>query len=90
MNDKEYQINNLENIFSGGMLAPVFKVNTKFSSKDGCYPRIMYDDVMNYKYIIRWCDSEFLNNRFYSDLESEVIAEYQSIDELVHDGWRLD
>lgn len=90
MNDQEYQKNNLENIFSGGLFAPFFKLNPKFPSKDGCYPRIMYDDVMDYKYIIRWCEQGFLDNRFYSDLESEVIVEYQSIDELVNDGWRLD
>jgi hypothetical protein len=92
--DYDYQISNIEKIYNDGLLAPVFKSNEKHCGNGSSYlsgfvPRISYDDIMNFKKIIRWCPQSELDNRFWSE-ETEVIAEYDSISELVSDGWRLD
>jgi hypothetical protein len=84
--DKEYQIENLERIFKDGALSPVFKRNPKYPV-DGI-SRIAYDDVMNYKCIIRH-DKDFKDNSFWSE-DADIIIEYKSIEDLVDDGWRLD
>ncbi len=88
MNDRDYQISQLKRIFNAANSAPIFKDNEKYFA-DGV-PRIAYDDIMNYKCIIR-CDEEFpQSGTFWSDNNASVIAEYKNIEELVDDGWRLD
>ena len=88
MTDREYQISNLESIFSAASNAPVFKGNPKYGV-DGT-ARIGYNDVMNCKYIIR-CDSGFpTSGGYWSGKDSKIIAQYNSISEVVDDGWRLD
>lgn len=90
MDDKEYQKKNLEAIYSAGSMAPVFKRNPKHCIEkfEGLTPYISYDDVMSYKFIIR-CRPTGEHNSFDSE-EREIIAEYDSIENLVNDGWRLD
>jgi len=55
MEDKEYQKKNLEAIFSAASCAPVFKSNPKhcIGKFADLIHYISYDDVMNYKFIIR-------------------------------------
>ncbi len=87
--DKEYQIKNLQRIFNDGALSPIFKENPKYPTSNGVY-RISYDDVMNYKFVIRH-DEDFSGDgtRFWNK-DTEIIVEYKNIEELVDDGWRLD
>jgi hypothetical protein len=85
--DKEYQIQNLSRIFNDGALSPVFKENPKYPVNG--VPRISYDDVMDYKFIIR-NDKDFSSNSFWSEDDVEMIFDYKNIEELVDDGWRLD
>jgi hypothetical protein len=88
MTDRENQINKLQRIFGAASLSPVFKDNEKFDL-DGV-PRIAYDDVMERRCIIR-CDDRFPESGgYWSGREVPVVAQYQSIEELVDDGWRLD
>ena len=87
MTDTAYQTTNIERIFNDGALSPVFKHNPKFPI-DGGVPRIAYNDVMDYKCIIRH-DKAFNDNSFWSE-DADIIIEYNSIEELVEDGWRLD
>lgn len=88
MNDREYQIANLNRIFSEASLSPVFKDNQKFKT-DGV-ARIAYDDITANKCIIR-ADIAFPNSGgFWSGWDAAIIAQYGSIEELVDDGWRLD
>ena len=49
--DEEYQMKNLERIFTDGALSPVFKRNPKYPI-DGGVARIAYGDVTDYKYVI--------------------------------------
>jgi len=90
MEDKEYQKKNLEAIYSTASLAPVFHHNPKYciGKFADLTPYISYNDVMNYKFIIRARpDSEF---NPYDSQEREIIAKYDSLESLVNDGWRLD
>ena len=87
ISDKEYQAKNLERIFSNGSLSPVFKQNPKYPIKYGV-PRIAYSDIMNYKFMIRH-NKNFSENSFWNE-DAEVIVSYNSIEELVNEGWRLD
>lgn len=88
MNDREYQVSELQSIFNAASIAPVFKENKKYTVNG--IPRITFSDIMNYKCIIR-CDKGFpKSGMFWSDETAFVVAEYNSIAELVDDGWRLD
>jgi len=87
MNDKEFQKKNLQEIFNTANMSPCFKENPKFLVNG--VPRIAYDDVMNWRYIIR-LDENFGDNRFWSDNNAKEIVRYSTIDDLVNDGWRLD
>jgi hypothetical protein len=87
MEDKEYQMKNLEAIYVTASLAPVFKLNTKFCVDQfaGHTPYIAYADIMDRKFVIR-ATSDYTDK----SEANPVIAEYVSIEDLVNDGWRLD
>ena len=88
MNDRDLQIERLEQIMNTASMSPVFRGNRKYKM-DGV-PRIAYDDVMSRKCIIR-CDKSFPNSSgFWTDKDAPVVVEYRSIEELVDDGWVLD
>ena len=90
MEDREFQKKNLEAIYNAASLAPVFKHNPKYSTGkfNGLTPYISYDDIMNYKFIIRGRPVNEYNP--FDAQKREIIAEYNTIEELVNDGWRLD
>lgn len=90
MEDHEYQKKNLERIFNGALLAPVFHRNPVYciNQFSDLIPYISYSDVMGDKYIIRGRPKGEYNP--YDTEEREIIAEYHSLDELVNAGWRLD
>lgn len=88
--DIEYQKKNLDAIYDAASMAPIFKSNPKYciGKFAELTPYISYNDVRNYKYIIRGRpDSE--QNHF-DDQEREIIAKYDNVESLVNDGWRLD
>ena len=90
MEDKEYQKKNLEAIYNAASMAPVFKSNPKYciGKYADLIPYISYDDVMNYKFIIR---GRSLNEHNSFDAEErEIIVKYDSLIDLISDGWRLD
>ncbi len=90
MTDKEYHKQNLENIFDSASHSPVFKSNPKFNIGDfsKLVPYISYGDVMNYKYIIRGRPLG-MHNSF--DAEDRcIIVQYDNIEDLINDNWRLD
>jgi hypothetical protein len=90
MEDKEYQKKNLEAIYSAASLAPVFKSNPKhcIGKFAGLTPFISYNDVMEYKFIIR--GRPIGEHNSFDAAERDIIAEYDSLESLVNDGWRLD
>jgi len=90
MEDKEYQKKNLESIYNAASMAPVFKPNPKYCTGKfaDLIPYISYNDVMSYKYIIRGRPTNEHNS--FDAQEREIIAEYDSLENLVNDGWCLD
>jgi hypothetical protein len=88
MDDREYQIQNLQRIIGGALLSPVFRDNPKHKT-DGV-ARIAYNDVMSCKYIIRSDNNFPKSGGYWSGKDGAIIAQYDSIEDLVDDGWRLD
>jgi hypothetical protein len=90
MEDEEYQKKNLVAIYSAATFAPVFLTNPKHCKDQfaDLTPYISYNDIMNYRYIIRGRPHGEHNS--FDDQEREIIVEYNSIESLVNDGWRLD
>lgn len=88
--DFDWQVRNIANIFNAASMAPVFKKNPKYCTGNfaDLTPYISYNDVLNYKYIIR-ARPLGENNSFDSE-ERDIITQYDSIEQLVKDGWRCD
>lgn len=91
MTDKEFQLSSLEMIFRDATLAPVFKHNPKYDRQGfaALTPYIAYDDVMEYRYIVRGRPLSVPIDH-YDNEKRQVIAEYDTVEALVEDGWRLD
>ena len=70
-------------------MSPVFKVNSKYCKNQfaNMTPYISYNDVRNDKYVIRSRSLE--KNNSFDSVESDVIIQYDCIEQLVKDGWRL-
>ena len=87
MDDIKNQKHFLEKIYSDALHAPVFKSNSKFCIEQFARltPYIAFGDVMNNKFIIRGTND--YNNKSESN---PILVEYNSMDELLEDGWRLD
>lgn len=90
MEDKDYQKKNLEAIYSAASLAPAFKSNPKYciGKFTDLMPYISYGDVMSNKFIIRARPIDVYNP--FDAEDRDVIVEYDSIESLVNDAWRLD
>jgi hypothetical protein len=90
MEDKEYQRKNLEAIYADSSMAPVFKQNPKYclGRFADLTPYISYNDVMSYKYIIR--GRPIGEHNSFDAQEREIIVEYNNLESLINDGWRLD
>lgn len=63
------------------------KFNDKFCSCKN--PIIIFDDVENYKCIVR-DKGETSIDLLYNDSNAKIIASYETIEEMVADGWVLD
>lgn len=90
-NDFDWQVKALKNIYNSASLSPVFKKNSKYciGKFAEMIPYISYVDVMDYKYIIRAKPLTRKINNF-DTYQGEIIVQYDSIEELVKDGWQLD
>ena len=90
MEDKEYQKRNLVSIYSAASMGPFFKPNPKYciNKFTGLTPYISYDDVMSKKFIIR--GRPIGEHNSFDGQAREVIVEYNSLESIVDDGWRLD
>jgi hypothetical protein len=91
---KEQQRQWLERIFENWMPpTPAFKANHK-GVPDGMVPYISCSDVHDYVYNIRVIPRDiFLSNdddSYQKKENGEIIAHYDSLEDLVEDGWMLD
>ncbi len=85
--DREYQLHWLNQIVDDGARSPFFKTNPKYPQSDQAC-RMSYDDVMGRRWIVRIAPDSFDKTLWSGD--TQIVAEYKSIEELVDDGWRLD
>lgn len=87
--EKEKQLVELQAIFDGALIAPKFHRLKKYQTDaDPGPPFIRFSDVMDDRYIIRRGGKKWMNS--FCDEETEIIANYASLTQLVADGWRLD
>lgn len=89
---KQQQLEWLREIFKTGMPpTPAFKSYHE-GVPDGMIPYISYSDLLDYKYNIRAIPiSDFLGEDKVEKTENgKIIAHYDSLEELVDDGWMLD
>ena len=92
--EKEQQLKMLQHIFETWMPpTPAFKPYHE-GVPEGMVPYISCSDVHDYKYNIRIIPvDDFLSNgddRYAKTENGQIIAHYDSLEDLVADGWRLD
>jgi hypothetical protein len=85
--DQTRQVEILRGIMSNARFSPCFKRNPKYTGLER--PRISYGDVMGNRLIIRDDLSDDFN-QYWDDSEALLVRKYDSEEELVQDGWRLD
>lgn len=79
----------LEIIFRDPTFAPIFKQNPKYCVNQFAEltPYISHKDIIKNRVYIRGCPIG--SGLSYDSGQRDVIVTYNSIDELVNDGWRL-
>lgn len=92
--DLEWKVrsaNRLKEIFETASLAPVFRLNPKYCKDkfEKIIPYISYEDVLEHKFIIRARPLTNENNDYDIPDKHEIIIQYNNIEELIEDGWRL-
>lgn len=92
--NKEKQLKQLQIIFETWMPpTPAFKTNHQGVPK-GMIPYISCSDVHDYQYNIRVVPLSVFMSHSDDDFEKkeigEIIAHYNTLEELVEDGWQLD
>ena len=67
----------------------IIKSNPKYCDKlGGRLPYICYDDVMDYNYVIKAYPKDGMPS--FTSTEGDIVCKYDSIEDMVGDGWRLD
>ena len=67
----------------------ILKSNPKYSNKlNGMTPYICYDDVMEYCCVIKAYPNDGMPS--FVSTEGEVVSNYDSIEDMVRDGWQID
>jgi hypothetical protein len=90
--DIQREIELLKEVYDDAMYAPLLRWNMKFKTKefDGMTPYICIKDICDYKYVVCAIPDENVTMMLQEFSRREVIAEYNSIEEMVEDGWQLD
>ena len=78
-----------QQIFNDALFPVTLAPNPKYSigKYETMTPYISYDDVLANRYRIRFLPSDAVPS--YMEQEGDIIAEYQSIDQILQDGWML-
>ena len=81
----------LKNIYDMPQFAPQFYWNEKYLTEEmkDKVPYICIQDLLNYKYVICAMPKEQVEAILFEFGRHEVVKEYNSLDELVEDDWRL-
>lgn len=81
----------LKNIYDAPQFAPQFYWNAKYKTEEmkDKVPYIGIQDLLDYKYVMCAMPKEEVEMILFEFGRREVVKEYDSLDELVEDGWRL-
>ena len=86
MKKKLSQKERLNVIYDEALMSPGFSSNPKYCTEN-IFPYISYNDILQRKYIIRARPLTVID-RF--DIKDRIIiVSYNSLDELINDGWKL-
>ena len=86
------QLKALKEIYRTANVSPVFRPNAKYASqiKENEVPYIALNDVLEELFIIRLLPFDDVLQQFPITVEGSMLVEYQSVEDLVKDGWELD
>lgn len=90
--DTQREIKLLTEVYDEAMYAPLLRWNLKYKTGnfDGMTPYICINDICDYKYVVCAIPDEEVTMMLQERFRRKVIAEYNSIEEMVEDGWQLD
>ena len=95
--DIQREIERFKDVYKDAMYAPLLKWNVKFKTEefDGMAPYICINDICDYNYVVCAIPNEEVDKQLQKGPLQElsrrkVIAEYNSLEDMVKDGWRLD
>ena len=86
--DQWFQKRELQLVALHGRFSPVFRRNRKFGLEDDCVAFIARDDLVAGRISVRKTDD--LDSLGDGGADRYLVVMYESLDELVRDGWRLD
>ena len=72
--------------------APIMRWNSKYYNKEfeGMTPYICIDDLVDYKYVISAMQTSEVEMFLQEMNRRAVVKEYESLADMVSDGWRID
>ena len=90
--DIQREIRLFSKVYDDAMYAPLLRWNLKYKTKefDGMTPYICINDICDYQYVVCAIPDDEVTMMLQERFRRKVIAQYQSIQEMVEDGWLLD
>jgi len=90
--DINREIKLFKRVYDDAMYAPLLRWNPKYKTEEfnDMTPYICIDDICDYNYVVCAIPDEEVTMMLQERFRRNVIAEYNSIEEMVEDGWRLD
>ena len=88
----EREVRLFKQVYDLAKYAPYVRWNPKYKTEkfNEMTPYICIDDIVNYNYVICAIPDEEVTMALQELHRRNVIVEYNSIEEMVKDGWRLD
>ena len=88
----EREVRLFKQVYDLAKYAPYVRWNPKYKTEkfNEMTPYICIDDIVNYKYVICAIPDEEVTMALQELHRRNVIVEYNSIEEMVNDGWILD
>lgn len=89
------EIGLFQRVYEDAMYAPLLRWNPKFKTNetnefDGMTPYICLNDICNYNYVVCAIPDEEVTMMLQERFRRKVIAKYDTLEEMVKDGWILD
>lgn len=78
--------------YGSPMFSPIMRWNDKYLTEEfkGMIPYICINDLVNYQYVICAIPKEEVRMMLMEMNRKNVVKEYDSLESMVIDGWRID